>query len=174
MVEVFYYYLQGGLIDVGFLGGAQVDRHGNINTTVIGSYENPKVRLPGSGGACEISVHAKKVILILKQTLKNFPETIDFITTPGFIAADNPRRKLGLPGGGPSLVITDLGVYGFSEDTHEMFLKEIHPDISLDNIKETISWDVRISDTVKMTDPPTDEELRIIREDLDPENIYLS
>jgi len=173
MVEVFYYYLQGGLIDVGFLGGAQVDRYGNINTTVIGPYENPKVRLPGSGGACEISIHAKKVILVLKQTQKNFPETIDFITTPGFITSDNPRQTLGIPGGGPSLIITDLGVYGFTEDDHEMVLKEIHPDVSLENIKETLSWKVRISDTLKTTDPPTNNELRIIRTDLDPENIYL-
>jgi glutaconate CoA-transferase subunit B len=173
MVEVFYYYLQGGLIDVGFLGGAQVDRYGNINTTVIGSYEMPKVRLPGSGGACEISVHAKKVFLVLKQTKKNFPETIDFITTPGFINADNPRQKLGIPGGGPSLIITDMGVYGFTDDTHEMILKEIHPGASMENINDTLSWDVKISDMLKVTAPPTSDELRIIREDLDPEKIYL-
>jgi len=173
MVEVFYYYLQGGLIDVGFLGGAQVDRYGNINTTVIGPYENPKVRLPGSGGACEISIHAKKVILILKQTQKNFPETIDFITTPGFIQADNPRAKLGIPGGGPSLVITDLGVYSFTKKTHEMILDEIHPEVPLDEIKQTLSWDVQVSDTLKTTAPPTDKELKIIREDLDPDRIYL-
>jgi len=173
MVEVFYYYLQGGLIDVGFLGGAQVDRYGNINTTVIGPYENPKVRLPGSGGACEISVHAKKVILILKQTRKNFPETVDFITTPGFIRADNPRARLGIPGGGPSLVITDLGVYSFTQKTHEMILDEIHPEVSLEEIKQTLSWDVQVNGTLKTTEPPTDKELRIIREDLDPDRIYL-
>jgi len=173
MVEVFYYYLQGGLIDVGFLGGAQVDRYGNINTTVIGPYEKPKVRLPGSGGACEISIHANKIILVLKQTQKNFPETIDFITTPGFITADNPRRRLGIPGGGPSLIITDLGVYAFTSDTHEMILNEIHPEVSLNAVKETLSWDVRISDKLKTTDPPKVNELRIIREDLDPDKIYL-
>jgi len=173
MVEVFYYYLQGGLIDVGFLGGAQVDRYGNINTTVIGPYDNPKVRLPGSGGACEISIHAKKIILVLRQTQKNFPETIDFITTPGFITADNPRKRLGIPGGGPSLIITDLGVYGFTEATHEMVLKEIHPEVSLDNVKKTLSWDVIIDDPLQTTEPPTENELRIIREDLDPGKIYL-
>ncbi|MCK4932422.1 MAG: CoA-transferase subunit beta, partial [Candidatus Aminicenantes bacterium] len=98
MVEVFYYYLQGGLIDVGFLSGAQVDRFGNINSTVIGDYEHPKVRLPGSGGACEISIHAKKIILILNQNKKTFPERIDFVTSPGFINTENPRKKYGIPG----------------------------------------------------------------------------
>lgn len=173
MVEVFYYYLQGGLIDVGFLGGAQVDRYGNINTTVIGPYNKPKVRLPGSGGACEISIHARKIILVLKQTQKNFPETIDFITTPGFINSDNPRKRLGIPGGGPSLIITDLGVYGFTEDTNEMILKEVHPRVSLDSVKKTLSWDVKIDDSLQTTEPPTDDELKIIREDLDPDKIYL-
>jgi glutaconate CoA-transferase subunit B len=173
MVEVFYYYLQGGLIDVGFLGGAQVDKYGNINSTVIGDYKQPKVRLPGSGGACEISIHAKKIILILTQNKKTFPERIDFITTPGLINADNPRKKMGIPGGGPCLVITDFGVYKFSDNTCEMILSEIHPGVTLENVKETISWDVKVSDTLKTTRPPTEDELRIIREDLDPDKIYL-
>jgi glutaconate CoA-transferase subunit B len=170
---VFYYYLQGGLIDVGFLGGAQVDRYGNINSTVIGDYNRPKVRLPGSGGACEISIHAKKIILVLKQNKKTFPEKIDFITTPGLISADNPREKLGIPGGGPTLVITDFGVYTFTLDTFEMILSEIHPGVSLDEVKETISWNFRVSDSLKITHPPTAEELRIIRKELDPDKIYL-
>jgi glutaconate CoA-transferase subunit B len=174
MVEVFYYYLQGGLIDVGFLGGAQVDRFGNINSTVIGDYEHPKVRLPGSGGACEISIHAKKIILILKQNKKTFPEKIDFITSPGFINKDNPRKKLGIPGDGPVLVITDFGVYTFTSDTHEMVLTEIHPGGTLENIRENLSWDVKVSDPVKTTNSPTANELKIIREDLDPEKIYLN
>jgi glutaconate CoA-transferase subunit B len=173
MVEVFNYYLQGGMIDVGFLGGAQVDRFGNINSTVIGEYEEPKVRLPGSGGACEISIHAKKIILILKQNKKTFPDVIDFTTSPGFIDKNNQRINLNMPGKGPVLVITDFGVYTFSDDTHEMVLSEIHPGVSLGSLKENISWDVKISGTLKMTSSPTEAELRIIREDLDPERIYL-
>lgn len=174
MVEVFYYYLQGGLIDVGFLGGAQVDRFGNINSTVIGDYKHPKVRLPGSGGACEISIHAKKIILILKQNKKTFTEKIDFITSPGFINSENPRKKHGIPGGGPILAITDLGVYSFTSDTHEMILTEMHPGISLEIIRENLSWDIKVSDSIKTTGSPTARELKIIREDLDPDKIYLN
>jgi len=173
MVEVFNYYLQGGMIDVGFLGGAQVDRFGNINSTIIGAYEEPKVRLPGSGGACEISIHAKKIILILNQNKKTFPERIDFITSPGYIDENNQRKKYSMPGQGPVLVITDFGVYTFSDDTHEMVLSEIHPGVSVDELKQNIAWKVRISDKLKKTSSPTEEELRIIREDLDPARIYL-
>jgi len=173
MVEAFNYYLQGGLIDVGFLGGAQVDKYGNINSTVIGEYHKPKVRLPGSGGACEISIHSKKIIIILKQNKKAFPEKIDFITSPGFIDKENQRASYGMPGKGPVLVITDLGVYTFSNDTHEMVLSEIHPGVSIERIKENIGWDVRIDLGLKQTLHPTEAELRIIREDLDPDKIYL-
>ena len=173
MVEAFYYYLQGGMIDVGFLGGAQVDRFGNINSTVIGKYGTPKVRLPGSGGACEISIHSKKIIIILKQSKKTLPEKIDFITSPGFINENNPRNEYRMPGKGPVLVITDLGVYIFSKDSHEMVLTEIHPGVSLSTIKDNIGWEVKISDRVETTRTPSKEELLIIREDLDPDKIYL-
>ena len=173
MVEAFYYYLQGGMIDVGFLGGAQVDRFGNINSSVIGRYENPKVRLPGSGGACEISIHSKKIIIILKQNKKTLPAKIDFVTSPGFIDENNPRNEYKMPGKGPVLVITDLGVYTFSNDTHEMVLTEIHPGISLSTINDNVGWEVKTSDSLQTTRAPTREELRIIREDLDPDRIYL-
>jgi glutaconate CoA-transferase subunit B len=173
MVEAFNYYLQGGLIDVGFLGGAQVDRFGNINSTVIGDYGRPKVRLPGSGGACEISIHSKKIIIILKQNKKTFPEKIDFVTSPGYIDEKNPRIDYGMPGIGPVLVITDLGVYTFSKNTHEMVLKEIHPGVSIDTIKENIGWEVKIRSSLETTVAPSEEELRIVREDLDPDRIYL-
>jgi glutaconate CoA-transferase subunit B len=173
MVEVFNYYLQGGLIDVGFLGGAQVDRFGNINSTVIGPYEHPKVRLPGSGGACEIAIHAKKIIMVLKQSQKSFPEKIDFITSPGFLDETNKRKKYGMPGQGPALVITDLGVYDFSARTHEMVLAEVYPGVTLDQVKRNIGWEVKVSRRLKKTGPPTAEELRLIREELDPEKIHL-
>ncbi len=173
MVEAFYYYLQGGMIDVGFLGGAQVDRFGNINSTVIGEYSKPKVRLPGSGGACEISIHSRKIIIILKQNKKNLPEKIDFITSPGYIDENNQRDKYDMPGKGPVLVITDLGVYEFSVDTHEMVLSEIHSGVTLDMIKENIGWELKISEALQATEAPSEEEMRIIREDLDPNKIYL-
>lgn len=150
-----------------------MDRFGNINSTVIGDYEHPKVRLPGSGGACDISIHAKKIILILKQNKKTFTEKIDFITSPGFINSENPRNKYGIPGGGPILVITDLGVYSFTSDTHEMILTEMYPGVSLEIIRENLSWDIKVSDFIKTTESPTARELKIIREDLDPDNIYL-
>jgi glutaconate CoA-transferase subunit B len=173
MVEVFNYYLQGGLIDVGFLGGAQVDRFGNINSTVIGDYGRPKVRLPGSGGACEIAIHAKKVIVVLKQSPKSFPEKIDFVTSPGYIDAANSRRKYGFPGKGPSLVITDFGVYGFTRNTHEMILQEICPKMTAKDVQANIGWKVKVSPRLKAAAPPTEEELRIIRRDLDPDRIHL-
>jgi glutaconate CoA-transferase subunit B len=173
MVEAFYYYLQGGMIDVGFLGGAQVDRFGNINSTIIGKYGKPTVRLPGSGGACEISIHSKKIIIILKQNKKTFPENLDFVTSPGHIDENNPRNEYEMPGKGPVLAITDLGVYTFSKDTHEMSLTEIHPGVSLSTIRENTGWKVKISDGLATTTAPSMEELRIIREDLDPDKIYL-
>jgi len=173
MVEVFNYYLQGGLIDVGFLGGAQVDRFGNINSTVIGNYDNPKVRLPGSGGACEISIHAKKIIIILNQNNKTFPENIDFITSPGFINEENERSIYNMQGRGPALVITDFGVYRFHNENFEMILTEIHPGISLQKLKDTVSWDVKISSDLTTTHPPSKKELLIIREQLDPNRIHL-
>jgi len=173
MGELFYYYLQGGLIDVGFLGGAQVDKYGNINSTVIGDYDRPEVRLPGSGGACDIALHAKKFIVILKQSKRNFPEKIDFVTSPGYAHQAIDEWRSSVPGGGPALVITDYGVYAFSPDTHEMILFEIHPHANLDDLKNTLSWDVRISDALKMTDEPSNEELGMLRDQLDPENLYL-
>src|SRR5215470_11976877 len=113
MFDVFSFYLQRGLIDVGFLQGVQIDRFGNLNTTVIGDYQHPVVRLPGSGGACEIAILAKRVFVIAPQSKRSFPERVDFITSPGFIDGPEARRKLGLPGGGPEMVITNLGCYEF-------------------------------------------------------------
>jgi glutaconate CoA-transferase subunit B len=172
MVEIFNYYLQGGLIDVGFLGGAQVDRFGNINSTVIGDYNHPKVRLPGSGGACEISIHAKKIIIILKQNKKTFPEKIDFVTSPGFINEQNQRNKYNMQGRGPDLVITDFGVYRFSSKNSTMFLSELHPGVSIEDVKKNASWDIDIIPDLISTNAPKKEELKIIR-DLDPERIHL-
>jgi len=162
MFDVFSYYLQGGLIDVGFLQGSQIDRFGNLNTTVIGNYQEPKVRLPGSGGACEIAILAKRVFVIAPQTRRSFPERVDFITSPGFVDGNDARRKLGMPGAGPSMVITNLGCYEFNDG--EMMLTSLHPNCTLEEVRENTGWNVRISPDLTTTNAPTIEELRILRE----------
>src|SRR2546427_10143825 len=162
--ELFSYYLQGGLIDVGFLGASQIDRYGNINTTVIGEYDRPKVRLPGSGGACEIAINAKKVFVIMPQSERSFVERIDFVTSPGHLAGKRPSGW----GQGPSVVVTNLGVFRF-DDHGEMFLASLHPDVSLQDARDNTSWELRVGEGVGETPPPTEEELRLVREELDPE-----
>src|SRR5690242_15609182 len=149
MFDVFSYYLQGGLIDVGFLQGVQIDRWGNLNTTVIGDYQHPKVRLPGSGGACEIAILAKRVFVIAPQSKRSFPERVDFITSPGFVEGREGRGKLGMPGGGPVMVITNLGCYEFSDG--EMVLTSLHPGCTVEQVKENTGWDVRISPELTTT-----------------------
>jgi glutaconate CoA-transferase subunit B len=171
MFDVFSFYLQRGLIDVGFLQGVQIDRFGNLNTTVIGDYQHPKVRLPGSGGACEIAIHAKRVLVIAPQSKRAFPERVDFITSPGFVDGPDGRSKLGLPGGGPVMVITNLGCYEFIDG--EMVLTSLHPGCTVEQVKENTGWDVRISQDLTTTEVPNDEELRIIREDLDPAHLFI-
>jgi glutaconate CoA-transferase subunit B len=168
---VFNLYLQGGRIDVGFLQGAQIDRFGNLNTTVVGAYDAPKVRLPGSGGACEIAIHAKRVVVICPQNRRAFPERVDFLTSPGFVDGLEARARLGMPGGGPVSVITDLGVYDF--DGGEMRLVSLHPGCTLETVRENTGWDVRVAAELGITEPPDPEELRIIRDELDPGRLYL-
>jgi glutaconate CoA-transferase subunit B len=175
MFELFAFYLQGGLVDVGFLGAAQIDRFGNINTTVIGPYQRPQVRLPGSGGACEIAINAREVFVIMRQSRRSFVERIDFRTTPGNLGgaaeAEETRRRQGWLGRGPSVVVTDLGVYHFDE-TGEMRLDALHPGTTLEEVRAAMSWEPRVASPLTTTPPPTDEELRLIREELDPEGIY--
>jgi glutaconate CoA-transferase subunit B len=170
MFDVFSFYLQRGLIDVGFLQGVQIDRFGNLNTTVIGDYQHPEVRLPGSGGACEIAILAKRILIIAPQSKRSFPERVDFITSPGFVDGPEGRSKLGLPGGGPVMVITNMGCYGFADG--EMVLTSLHPGCTIEQVRENIGWDVRISSQLTTTEVPTDEELRIIR-DLDPAHLFI-
>jgi glutaconate CoA-transferase subunit B len=172
MLDVFNLYLQNGKIDVGFLGGAQVDRFGNINSTVIGDYHKPKVRLPGSGGACEIAALAKRVVITINNSKRTIPEKVDFVTSPGYLHGGRQRESLGLAGG-PDLVITDMGVYRFDPETREMVLASLHPGITLGQIRENIGWDVKADAALEETTPPTPEEIRIIREELDPQGIFL-
>lgn len=171
MFELFNFYLQGGLVDVGFLGGAQIDRYGNINSTVIGPYDRCKVRLPGSGGACEIAIHAKRTVIMTKQDAKRFPAKVDFITSPGFLSGRKERESLGLPGGGPKLVITDLGVYEFDAEG-KMYLTRLHPGVSLEKVKAALGWNIELMDAPDCTEPPSAEELKVLRE-LDSKGVYL-
>lgn len=171
MFDIFSYYLQGGLIDVGFLQGAQIDRFGNLNTTVVGDYSQPTVRLPGSGGACEIAILAKRVLVIAPQNKRSFRERVDFITSPGFIDGPETRQRLGMPGDGPKMVITNLGCYEFRDG--EMMLTSLHPGCTLEQVRNNTGWDVRVSAALETTDRPTNEELHIIREELDPAHSYI-
>jgi glutaconate CoA-transferase subunit B len=174
MFELFAFYLQGGLIDVGFLGAAQIDRFGNINTTVIGDYERPSTRLPGSGGACEIAINAREVFVIMRQSTRSFVDRIDFRTSPGNLggaAGSASRAEQGWLGRGPSVVVTDLGIYHF-DDAGEMRLDSVHQGATVDEARATIGWDVRVAESVADTAPPTADELRLIRDELDPGGAY--
>ena len=155
MFELFGYYLQGGLIDVGFLGAAQIDRFGNINTTVIGDYATPKTRLPGSGGACEIALNAKQVFVIMRQSKRSFVESLDFRTSVG-------RRV--------SVVVTDLGVYHL--DGGELRLDALHPGVSLEQVTSSMGWSPKVAAELAETPAPSAEELRLIRKELDPAGVY--
>lgn len=171
MADVFFNYLQAGRLDVGFLQGAQIDRFGNLNTTVIGDYHEPKVRLPGSGGACEIALHAARVLVIARQNPRVFPERLDFRTSVGFLDGGGERSRLGTPGAGPVMVITDLACYAFEQE--EMTLVALHPGVTADQVRANLGWEPRVAATVAVTEPPSAEELRLLREELDPKKLYL-
>lgn len=172
MFELFGYYLQAGRIDVGFLGAAQIDRFGNINTTVIGDYAAPKVRLPGSGGACEIAINARKVFVIMRQGTRSFVERLDFQTSPGHSGDPAHDAARGWWGNGPSSVVTDLGQYRFDDATGEMMLTHLHPGVTLEDVRGAMGWEPLVAPDLAETPAPTDEELRLIREELDPEGAY--
>jgi glutaconate CoA-transferase subunit B len=172
MFELFAYYLQAGLIDVAFLGGAQIDRFGNLNTTVIGDYDHPKVRLPGSGGACEIAIHARRILVIMRQAQRSFVDQLHFRTSPGHSGDPAHDAARGWWGSGPTAVVTDLGTYAFDEGTGEMTLMTTHPGVTLEDVRANMGWEPRVADDLAETPPPTDEELRLIREELDPGGVY--
>src|SRR6195256_2861762 len=142
MADVFQLFLQNGRIEVGFLGGAQVDRYGNINTTVIGPYERPAVRLPGSGGAAEIPVHARRPLIVAKLSPRAFPEHVDFVTSPGQRCGGRGRRELGMPGAGPVKVITDKGILEADAATDEMVLAALYPGVTADEVPRGGGWPV--------------------------------
>jgi glutaconate CoA-transferase subunit B len=162
--EVFNYWLQAGRVDVGFLGAAQIDRFGNINTTVIGPYEDPKVRLPGAGGAPEIAASAKEVIVMLRHTPRAFVEELSFVTSVGHRHGDDSRRELGYAGSGPTVIITDLGVLRPDPDTREFTLTGMHPGATVEKAREATGWNLKVVDEPAATEPPTNEELRVLRD----------
>ncbi|WP_191248526.1 CoA-transferase subunit beta [Amycolatopsis deserti] len=163
--EVFNYWLQPGRIDVGFLGAAQLDKFGNINTTVIGTdYADPKVRLPGAGGAPEIAANCHEVYVVVRQSKRSFVEQVDFITSFGHGRGKGEREKLGLPGAGPTLVITDLGVMRPDPETAELVLTQVHEGVTVEQVKEATGWDLKVAPELETTPPPTEAELKALRE----------
>lgn len=161
MADVFQLMLQNGRIDVGFLGGAQIDRFGNINTTVIGPYERPTVRLPGSGGAAEIATHAKRTLVINRLDPRAFPADVDFVTSPGHRYRGRPRAELGLPGAGPVRVITDYGI--LDADAGELVLSALFPGATVDDVRSRVGWDLRVREPLAEVEPPTGEILQVLR-----------
>jgi len=172
MYDIFSLYLQRGNVDVGFMGGAQIDRFGNINATVIGEYSNPKVRLPGSGGSKEIAAWANRCYIITPHQIRRFPEKVDFRTSAGFLGGRSERQAAGLRGGGPQAIVTDLCLLE-PDDQGELVVSALHPGKTIEQVKENTGWEIKTVPGLRSTEPPTDEELRILREDLDPSGIYI-
>jgi glutaconate CoA-transferase subunit B len=166
---------QAGYIDFGFLGAAQMDMFGNINTTVIGNHDSPTSRLPGSGGANDVASFSRRLITIIaKQSKKAFVNKLDFLTTPGFLSGPNAREKAGLPANtGPYRVITQLGVFGFDEKTKRLMLISLHPGVSLEEVRDNSQFEILISENLKTSAEPTDKELKILRTEIDPAGIVL-
>jgi glutaconate CoA-transferase subunit B len=161
--EIFRYWLQGGRIDVGFLGGAQIDRYANLNTTVIGPYDKPKVRLPGAGGAPEIAAMAGEILIIMNQTPRAFVDKLDFVTTAGHLDGGDARKRAGLPGKGPTAVITDLCIMRPDAETRELVVTDLHPGVTADQVREKTGWDIRFANDVVETMAPTPNELTVLR-----------
>ena len=162
--EVFSYWLQAGRIDVGFLGAAQIDRFGNLNTTVIGGYGKPKTRLPGAGGAPEIALHAKQIFVVLKQSPRSFVAKLDFCTSAGFFNGHGERARRAIAGAGPQVVITDLGVLKPAADSQELTLVARYENVSVDKIRQATGWPLAIADNIDVVATPTADELRVLRD----------
>jgi glutaconate CoA-transferase subunit B len=173
MADVFQYLLQNGRIEVGLLGGAQIDRYGNINTTVVGDYAHPRVRLPGSGGAAEIAIHAQRTVVISRLDPRVFPEAVDFITSPGHRSKGRSRRELGMPGAGPVKVITDKATLEVDAGSGELVLASLYPGVAASEVSAGIGWNLRIRGELDRIEPPTPRELHLLREVLDPKRLYL-
>lgn len=172
MADLFGLYLQRGLVEIALLGGAQIDKYGNLNSSVIGDYAKPKTRLPGSGGACEIATNAQRTFMIMRLKRRAFVEKTDFITSPGHLSGGDTRSRLGLPGKGPEIVITDRAILNFDNADREMQLSALYPGVSEKDVRAETGWDLRRAPTIEEVSPPSVEELRLIREELDPSGMY--
>lgn len=161
--EMFRYWLQGGRIKVGFLGAAQIDRYGNINTTVIGPYSSPSTRLPGAGGAPEIATSSGEVFILLRQSRRTFVEKLDFITSVGFYQGGKSRDALRIPGKGPTRVITDLGLLTPDPESGELTLTALHPGVTVAQAIAATGWPLKLAAKIGVTDPPTAAELATLR-----------
>jgi glutaconate CoA-transferase, subunit B len=171
-VDILGTILHRGRVDVGFLGGLEVDPFGNLNTTLIGDPKGKFLHMIGSGGANDIASCAKKTVLIMRQEVRKFRETISFVTSPGFIRGGESRKEAGLAGG-PGRVITDKAIYGFHPETRKMMLISIHPGNSLEDVLSTLGFRPEIPPHVPFTELPAPEQLRLIREEIDPERMYM-
>jgi len=166
---------QAGYVDYGFLGAAQMDMYGNINTTVIGNHDSPKVRLPGSGGANDVGSFSDKLIIIIaNQSKRTFVNKVDFLTTPGYLDGPGGRERAGLArGSGPYRVITQLGIYGFDEETKRLKLISLHPSISIAEVWANSSFEIIIPDEIETSPEPTEQHLKVLREEIDPAGMVL-
>ena len=193
MADIFQIFLQGGKIEIGFIGGAQIDRWGNINTTVIGDFARPKIRLPGAGGAPAIAINARRTLVTAKLSPRAFPEKADFITSPGHRypgpgraleaaghvlaseglspAQGKSRRALGLPGAGPVKVITDKCILESDEQAGELVLSAVYPGVDVAEVKANVGWDLKIRPALASVEPPSERELYLLREVLDPKRL---
>jgi glutaconate CoA-transferase subunit B len=166
--------LHAGLADVALLSAHSVDLYGNINTTCLGTYNRPTVRLAGSGGACDFGCLARRLLIILEHDVRRFPERVDFVTTPGHLSGGQSRREAGLPEDtGPHLIISDLGIFGFDPETREAILERIHEGVDPEDVKCAVRWPLKVSPHLELIPPPTEEELRILREEVDPHGMFL-
>jgi len=172
MADLFGLYLQRGLVEIALLGGAQIDKYGNLNSSVIGDYAKPKTRLPGSGGACEIATNAQRTFMIMRLKRRAFVDKIDFITSPGHLAGGDSRSRLGLLGKGPEIVITDRAILNFDNAEREMQLSAIYPGVSEQDVRAETGWKLRRAAQLEQVSPPSIHELRLIREELDPSGMY--
>jgi len=162
--EIFTQYLQRGRVDVGFLGAAQIDRYGNLNSTVIGEYSQPRVRLPGAGGAPEIATHAREILIIMKQSVRSFVERLDFRTSCGYLEGRGARRALGCPGRGPQAVITDFGVLRPHPETDELQLTALYPGVTLESVREATGWPLMAAPHVEVLPWPDPADLTCLRD----------
>jgi glutaconate CoA-transferase subunit B len=163
---------QAGFVDIACISGAQIDKYGNLNSTCIGDYRQPKVRLAGSGGANDLASSASRTVIMMRQDGRNFVDKVDYLTSPGHLGGPGDREKAGLVGGGPVAVVTTMGVYRFDNETREMYLEKIHPGVDLEKIKAAVKWDLAISPNLTETELPTEEQIMIMRT-LDPLAVYL-